>query len=144
MLKRTLLFLLAMTVWACSNTPLGAGAGPVLSLSSAPWERKLDGQYTHYGVATIEHIGTRYLLRVDCAGIHDVYALGAAGVELDAYLGAPLRVHYVYETRVNANIRCIQAPCTPVREHVAVIRQVKRLTEVEANNARAERECRAP
>ncbi len=98
--------------------------------------------YTHYGVATIEQVGTRYLLRVDCAGVHDVYAFGAAGVELDAYLGGPLRVHYVYETRVNANIRCIQAPCTPVREQVAVIRQVERLTEVEASTARAEGECR--
>ncbi|NOT53741.1 MAG: hypothetical protein HOP18_03970, partial [Deltaproteobacteria bacterium] len=95
----------------------------------------------HYGVATIEHVGTRYLLRIDCAGVHDVYALGAAGVELDGYLGGPLRVHYGYESRVNANIRCIQAPCTPVREQVAVIRHVERLTEAEASTARAEGEC---
>ena len=133
-----------MTVLACSSTPPGAGAGSILSPSSTLWERKLDTHYTHYGVATIEHVGTQHLLRIDCAGSHDVYALGAAGVELDAYLGGPLRVHYVYETRVNANIRCIQAPCTPVREQVAVIHQVERLTEAEARNARAERECRAP
>ena len=99
--------------------------------------------YTHYGVATIEQVGSRHLLRVDCTGIHDVYAFGAAGVELDAYLGGSLRVQYVYETRVNANIRCIQAPCTPVREQVAIIRHVERLTEADTGKARAERECGA-
>ncbi len=141
MLKQTLLSLVAMSVLACSGSPSGAGAGSVLSPSATPWERKLDAHYTHYGVATIEQIGGRYLLRIECAGVHDVYALGAAEVQLGAYLGAPLRVHYVYETRVNANIRCIQPPCVPVQEQVAMISQVERLTEAETSKARAAREC---
>lgn len=142
MLKRVMLSLVGTILLACSGGPAGVGAESVLSSSSALWERKLDTQYTHYGVATIEQVGTRYVLRIDCAGIHDVYARGASDdMQLGAYLGVPLRVHYVYETWVNANIRCIQPPCTPVQEQVAIIRQVERLSETEASKARAEREC---
>lgn len=63
MLKRTILSLLGMTILACSGSPPGVGAGSVLASGSMPWERKIDTQYTHYGVATIEQVGTRYLLR---------------------------------------------------------------------------------
>lgn len=141
MLKQTLFSLLGAALMACSSSHPEVEAGSTLSPSSMSWERKLDTQYTHYGVATIEQVGSRYLLRIDCGGIHDVYAYGAAGAQLDAHLGVPLRVHYAYETRVNANIRCIQQPCTPVREQVALIRHVERLTETEAGKARVEREC---
>jgi len=141
MLKRTILSLVGAILLACSSSHPGAGAASSLSPSSTPWERTLNTYYTHYGVATIEQLGTRYVLRIDCGGVHEVYAHGASDVQLGAYLGAPLRVHYVCETRVNPNIRCIQQPCTPVQERIALIRQVERLTEAETGKARAEREC---
>ena len=141
MLKRTILSPVGAILLACSSGHHGVGAASSLSSTSTPWERKLNTHYTHYGVATIEQVGTRYVLRIDCRGVHDVYASSAPDVQLDAYLGAPLRTHYVYEMRVNSNIRCVQPPCAPVQERIAIIRHVERLTEAETSKARAEREC---
>jgi hypothetical protein len=141
MLRRTILSLVGTVLLACSSSPPGIGATSWLSPPSTPWERTLNTHYSHYGVATIEQLGTRYILRIDCGSVHDIYVRGASDVQLGAYLGAPLRVHYVYETRVNSNIRCVQPPCTPVQERIAVIRHVERLTEAETGKARAEREC---
>ncbi len=141
MLKRTILSLVGATLVGCLGGHHGAGAASSLSPPPMPWERTLNMHYTHYGVAAIEQVGTRYILRIDCGGVHDVYARGASDVQLGAYLGAPLRAHYVYEIKVNPNIRCIQPPCTPVQERIAIIRHVERLTEAETSKARAEREC---
>ena len=141
MLRRTILSLVGTVLLACSGSSTGIGAASSLPPPSTPWERTLNTHYSHYGVATIEQVGTRYILRIDCGSVHDVYARGASHVQLGAYLGTPLRVHYVYEMRVNSNIRCVQPPCTPVQERIAVIHHVERLTEAETNKARAECEC---
>jgi hypothetical protein len=89
----------------------------------------------------IEKVGNRYLLTIDCAGIHSVYATGNHDVDLDRYLGTSVRVRYGYTTVVNPNIRCVQPPCNPALETIAVITQVEPLTRVEATRMRARAPC---
>lgn len=107
----------------------------------APWETKIDALYVSRGVSKIEKIETRYVLTTYCAGTHSVYAEGGEGVMLDKYLGEFIRARYVYITAPNPQIRCVQAPCDPAAERVAVIKSVEPMTISEAERLRLQRLC---
>jgi len=138
--SQTLALLTAFWLFGCAATPLfdkpkNWDERNRLQPPTPTWEKQRDGGYEHYGVGTIENVGNRYLLSLDCQGIQRVYAKGNQDVQLDKYLRTFVRVRYVYTTVMNPHIRCLQPPCHPVPETIAVITHIEPLNDAKATRA---------
>ena len=112
-------------------------------IPTAPWEEKIGERYVSRGVSQLEKVGSRYLLTTFCGGVHSVYAEGGDEVTLDKYVGTFVRAHYVYILKENPNIRCVQAPCGPMTERVALITSIERLSVSEAERLSYQHTCTA-
>lgn len=137
----TVFWLISCAATPLLNTPKNWDESIPLQPPAATREKQRDEWYEHNGVGTIENVGNRYLLSIDCPRIQRVYAKGSQDVQLDKYLRIPVRVRYVYTTVMNPNIRCIRPPCDPMPETIAVIAHVEPLTDAEAIRARAQNPC---
>jgi hypothetical protein len=124
----------------CGETS-GTQSSPLLPMS---WEVEVEGLYENRGASTIEKLGHRYVLTIYCSGVHSVYAQAVDGLNLDEYTEKFVRVRYSYSTIANAHIYCIQAPCPPVAERVAVIRSVLPQLVSEVERAHYQSTCSVP
>ena len=150
--QRTLLLIIGivtmLNTWDCIAGSIPKGrkeqeehhASPMLA---ALWEEKRGDQYINRGVSQLEKVGSRYLLTTFCDGVHSVYAEGSDEGMLDKYLGTFVRVHYLYILKENSNIRCVQAPCAPMTERVALITNIEQVSVSEAERLSYQRICTA-
>jgi hypothetical protein len=106
-------------------------AGPASSEGVLPpqCERQRGEEYETRGAATLEKLGDRFVLTVRCDGVHQIYARGVPGVQIEPFLGRPVRARYRYVEEVNPRTRCVRAPCPPETERLLEITAIEVLTE---------------
>ena len=92
-------------------------------------ERQRGEEYETRGAATLEKLGDRFVLTVRCDGVHQIYARGVPGVQIEPFLGRPVRTRYRYVEEVNPRTRCVRAPCPPETERLLEITAIEVLTE---------------
>jgi len=121
---------LALLALAVELLPGRFGAVPVSSEGVLPpqCERQRGEEYETSGAASLEKLGNRFVLTVRCEGVHRIYARGAPGVQLEPFLGKPVRARYRYVEEVNPQTRCARAPCPPVSERLLEIAAIEVLT----------------
>lgn len=85
-------------------------AGPV-----AQWERLVEGAYENKGIAQIGRLGSRWVLTVNCNGVHTTY-LDDTPIDLSRYREGYVTARYHYVDRTIDDARCVREPCSPVLE----------------------------
>jgi len=91
-------------------------------------ESRRGEEYETRGAARLEKLGDRFVLTVQCDGLHQIYARGAPGVDLELFLGKPVRARYRYVEEANPQTRCVRAPCPPGTERLLEIAVIEVLT----------------
>jgi hypothetical protein len=99
-------------------------------------ERRLGGHYETRGLAIIDKLGDRYVLTVRCEGVHQIYVRVPPAMDLEPFLGKPVRARYTYADEDNPRTRCIRAPCPPATERVLDINGLEEVSQetLETNN----------
>jgi hypothetical protein len=99
-------------------------------------ERRLGGHYETRGPATIDKLGDRYVLTLRCEGVHQIYVRVPLAMDLEPFLGKPVRARYTYADEDNPRARCIRAPCLPATERVLDINGLEEVSQEtpETNN----------
>jgi hypothetical protein len=101
--------------------PAASESSTATTLLSRRCEREQDGVYETRGPATIEKLGNRYVLSVRCEGIHQVYVRVSPTLDLERFVGKPVRARYRYIDEPNARTTCVRAPCPPATERVVEV-----------------------
>lgn len=93
---------------------------PTPAPRTMPWERAVDGGFENKGIATIDQMGSRWVLTVRCAGTHVTY-LDETPVDLKNYNGAYVRARYHWVDRTLVDPRCVVPPCRDIKQRLIVI-----------------------
>ena len=101
---------------------------PERSLLPSRCERRRDGLYETRGPATIDKLGDRYVLTVRCEGVHRIYVQVPTALNLESFVGKPVRARYRYVDEENPRTRCIRAPCPPATERLLDITELEEVT----------------
>jgi len=109
----------------------GFGVRPAFAEGFLPsrCEGRAGDLYETRGPASLEKLGDRYVLTVRCDGVHQIYVRGAPGVQLEPFLGKPVRARYRYVEEVNPQTRCVRAPCPPGTERLLEIAAIEVVAE---------------
>jgi hypothetical protein len=112
--------------------PAASESSTATTLLPRRCEQWLDGVYETRAPATIEKLGNRYVLSVRCEGIRQVYVRVSPTLDLEPFVGKPVRARYRYVDEPNARTTCVRAPCPPATERVVDVIAVEEVAGVTA------------
>lgn len=126
---RAVAWLFALIALASGVTSAAESAAADRGLFPPRCERRVGRYYETQGSATIDRVGHRYVLTLNCEGLHQVYVRGHSTINLDLFVGKPVHARYTYTDEGNLGARCIRAPCPPATERVLELHRLEEAPE---------------
>ena len=111
---------------ACGThgSPLTAGVPPAeddggqKGFFPARCEQRVGDLYEIRMPATIDPIGSRFVLTVSCEGTHRIYLKSSMSIDFASIVGVSICARYRYVEHPLPNTPCVRAPCPDVIERV--------------------------